>query len=483
MDPLVIRMQTPFDTSSRSAESGFDLDRLRLRFRDPEVEDHYRLESLNEARVLIRTYLIAAAVLYLSFGVLDAVVGGDLVQTLWFIRYGVACPILVGVALATYLPSFERFAQVAISAATAIPGVGVVVMTAIMPPPFNSLYYAGLIMVLIYGSTLVRLRFINALLISLSLVAMYQVVSLVLNPIPFKDYISNNFFLVMATCVGLFSGYIQEMYIRRSYRAQKVIEAKNAAANVLLLEADKANRAKSEFLANMSHELRTPLNAIIGFSDILKKELFGAINNDKYSEYVRDINDSGHHLLSIINDILDLAKAEAGKLSLQEDEVDLSRCLEDAMRMCRGRAATAGVDLVFPGMGHSLYAYVDERLIRQIVLNLLTNAVKFTHQGGRVTLTLSSDDDAILIRVADTGIGIAPEDIERIIRPFEQVETVLSRTHGGTGLGLPLTAKLTELHGGELTIESQVQQGTTVTVRLPADRLRGAPVVRLQKAV
>src|SRR3569833_2846228 len=423
-------MQTPFDTSSRSAESGFDLDRLRLRFRDPEVEDHYRLESLNEARVLIRTYLIAAAVLYLSFGVLDAVVGGDLVQTLWFIRYGVACPILVGVALATYLPSFERFAQVAISAATAIPGVGVVVMTAIMPPPFNSLYYAGLIMVLIYGSTLVRLRFINALLISLSLVAMYQVVSLVLNPIPVKDYVSSNIFLV-----------------------------------------------------NMSQELRTPLNAIIGFSDILKKELFGAINNDKYSEYVRDINDSGHHLLSIINDILDLAKAEAGKLSLQEDEVDLSRCLEDAMRMCRGRAATAGVDLVFPGMGHSLYAYVDERLIRQIVLNLLTNAVKFTHQGGRVTLTLSSDDDAILIRVADTGIGIAPEDIERIIRPFEQVETVLSRTHGGTGLGLPLTAKLTELHGGELTIESQVQQGTTVTVRLPADRLRAAPVVRLQTAV
>ncbi|MBL6854171.1 MAG: hybrid sensor histidine kinase/response regulator, partial [Alphaproteobacteria bacterium] len=143
----------------------------------------------------------------------------------------------------------------------------------------------------------------------------------------------------------------------------------------------------------------------------------------------------------------------------------------------------AGVDLTFPGRGQSLYALVDERLIRQIVLNLLTNAIKFTREGGKVTLTLSGAEDGIYIRVADTGIGIAPEDIDRIIRPFEQVETVLSRTHGGTGLGLPLTAKLTELHGGTLTIESQVAQGTTVTVWLPAQRLRAAPVVRFQRAV
>ena len=476
-------MQT-FDTTSRSVEGGFDLDRLHLRFRDPEVETRYRAESLNESRVLIRTYLVAAALLYLTFGILDSFVGGPMVQTMWFIRYALVCPLLLGAAGLTFLPSFERFAQAVLSVAMIAPGLGVVSMTAIMPPPFNSFYYAGLIMVVIYGSSLVRLRFLNSVVVSLLLVALYQVVSTLVNPIPFREYLSNNFFLVMATVVGLFSGYIQEMYIRRSYRAQKVIEAKNAAANVLLLEADKANRAKSEFLANMSHELRTPLNAIIGFSDILRKELFGSIGNEKYAEYVRDINDSGHHLLSIINDILDLAKAEAGKLNLQEDEVDLSRCLDDAMRMCRGRAATAGVDLIFPGSGNSLYAHVDERLIRQIVLNLLTNAIKFTREGGLVSLTLSGDmAKGILIRVTDTGIGIAPEDIARIIRPFEQVETVLSRSHGGTGLGLPLTAKLTELHGGELTIESQVAQGTTVTVWLPANRLRAAPVVRLQKAV
>ena len=477
-------MQAPFDTASRSAESGFDLDRLHLRFRDPVIEARYRAESLNESRVLIRTYLIAAALLYLTFGILDSVVGGDMVQALWFIRYAIVCPTLLAAAALTYVPSFDRFAQGALSIAMITPGLGIVTMTAIMQPPFNSLYYAGLIMVVIYGSSLVRLRFVNSVVISLTLVALYQIVSTLINPIPFKDYLNNNFFLVMATAVGLFSGYIQEMYIRRSYKAQKVIEAKNAAANVLLLEADKANRAKNEFLANMSHELRTPLNAIIGFSDILRRELFGAIGNERYIEYVKDINDSGNHLLAIINDILDLAKAEAGKLTLQEDDIDLIRCLDDALRMCRGRAATAGVELIFPTGGSQLYANVDERLVRQIALNLITNAIKFTREGGRVVLSLNADSErGIYIRVADTGIGIAPEDIARVVRPFEQVETVLSRTHGGTGLGLPLTSKLTELHGGRLTIESQVAHGTTVTVWLPPERLRSAPVTRLQKAV
>jgi signal transduction histidine kinase len=314
-------------------------------------------------------------------------------------------------------------------------------------------------------------------------VALYQIVSTLINPIPFKDYLNNNFFLVMATAVGLFSAYIQEMYIRRSYKSQKVIEAKNEAANLLLIEADKANKAKSEFLANMSHELRTPLNAIIGFSDILKRQLFGNLGDPRYSEYVTDINDSGNHLLAIINDILDLAKAEAGKLNLQEEDIDLVRCLDDAMRMCRGRAVTAGVNLNFVNASESIYAHVDERLIRQIVLNLLTNAIKFTTEGGKVTLSVVAEPGHdIVIQVQDTGIGIAQEDIARVIRPFEQIETVLSRSHGGTGLGLPLTSKLTELHGGTFDIQSQVGKGTTVIVRLPAERLRPSPVVALQHA-
>ena len=476
-------MSLQFEKNSSPAEQAFAIDRVRLRFRDSQTERQYLSESLNEARTLIRIYLVAAALLYLMFGFLDYVVGGSLVATLWFVRYAIVCPIFLAAAAMTYVPAFDTLAQTVLSIAMIAPGIGVIIMTAIMPPPFNSLYYAGLIMVVIYGSSLVRLRFVNSVFISLLLVALYQVVSILINPIPFKDYLNNNFFLVMATAVGLFSAYIQEMYIRRSYKSQKVIEAKNEAANLLLLEADKANKAKSEFLANMSHELRTPLNAIIGFSDILKRQLFGNLGDPRYSEYVTDINDSGNHLLAIINDILDLAKAEAGKLTLQEEDIDLVRCLDDAMRMCRGRAVTGGVNLNFANATESIYAHVDERLIRQIVLNLLTNAIKFTNEGGKVTLSIAAEPGQdIVIQVQDTGIGIAQEDIARVIRPFEQVETVLSRSHGGTGLGLPLTSKLTELHGGTFDIQSQVGIGTTVIVRLPPERLRESPVVALQHA-
>ena len=472
-----------FEKNLSPPDQTFAIDRVRLRFRDPQTERQYLSESLNEARTLIRTYLVAAALLYLMFGILDYVVGGSLVATLWFVRYAIVCPIFLAAAAMTYVPAFDTLAQTVLSIAMIAPGIGVVIMTAIMPPPFNSLYYAGLIMVVIYGSSLVRLRFVNSVFISLLLVALYQIVSTLINPIPFKDYLNNNFFLVMATAVGLFSAYIQEMYIRRSYKSQKVIEAKNEAANLLLIEADKANKAKSEFLANMSHELRTPLNAIIGFSDILKRQLFGNLGDPRYSEYVTDINDSGNHLLAIINDILDLAKAEAGKLNLQEEDIDLVRCLDDAMRMCRGRAVTAGVNLNFVNASESIYAHVDERLIRQIVLNLLTNAIKFTNDGGKVTLSVVVEPGHdIVIQVQDTGIGIAQEDIARVVRPFEQVETVLSRSHGGTGLGLPLTSKLTELHGGTFNIQSQVGKGTTVIVRLPAERYRRSPVVALQHA-
>lgn len=476
-------MSLQLENDLSSPEQAFAIDRVRLQFRNPQTERQYLSESLNEARTLIRIYLVAAALLYLTFGFLDWVVGRDMVATLWFIRYAIVCPIFLAAAAMTYVPAFDTLAQTVLSIAMIAPGIGVVIMTAIMPPPFNSLYYAGLIMVVIYGSSLVRLRFVNSVLISLLLVGLYQIVSTLINPIPFKDYLNNNFFLVMATAVGLFSAYIQEMYIRRSYKSQKVIEAKNEAANLLLLEADKANKAKSEFLANMSHELRTPLNAIIGFSDILKKQLFGNLGDPRYSEYVTDINDSGNHLLAIINDILDLAKAEAGKLTLQEEDIDIVRCLDDAMRMCRGRAVTAGVNLHFANLSESIYAHVDERLIRQIVLNLLTNAIKFTNEGGVVNLSVVADEThGIVIKVQDSGIGIAQEDIARVIRPFEQVETVLSRSHGGTGLGLPLTSKLTELHGGTFDIQSQVGKGTTVIVRLPAERLRPSPVVVLQHA-
>jgi signal transduction histidine kinase len=396
------------------------------------------------------------------------------------IRALLVCPMLLGVVGLSYFPIFMRVSQIALTLAVLIPGLGVVMMTAVMGPPFNANYYAGLIMVVIYGSTLVRLRFTYSALVSALLVAAYQVAAVLIAPIPFKTYVCNNFFLVMAMAVGVFSGYIQVVYIRKSYVAQKVIEGKNEAATLLALEADKANLSKSEFLANMSHELRTPLNAVIGFSDILQQEMFGPLGNRKYVEYVEDIKNSGEHLLSIINEILDLAKAESGKLELYEEEVDLALCVEDCVRMCRTRAESAHVALTYVLDRRPVLARIDNRLILQILLNLVTNSIKFTPEGGEVSIRLHSDPQAGFgIEVADSGIGIAPEDIERVLRPFEQVEGSSARSHGGTGLGLPYAKKLAELHGGTLTIQSSLHRGTRVTVALPADRLVTRPPLSL----
>jgi two-component system cell cycle sensor histidine kinase PleC len=235
----------------------------------------------------------------------------------------------------------------------------------------------------------------------------------------------------------------------------------------------------------MSHELRTPLNAIIGFSDIVQQEMFGPIGVGKYGEYVKDIHSSGEHLLAIINDILDLAKAESGKLSLQESEFDLAVCVENCLRMCRARALSGDVELITQFSRRPIMVHADERLMLQLLLNLVTNAVKFTPKGGKVSVITSADYfGPVRIIVLDTGIGIAPDDIARVQRPFEQVENSKTRTHGGTGLGLPYAKKLAELHGGTLSIESKVDHGTAITLLLP--NARQAPqraAQRLKQAV
>jgi signal transduction histidine kinase len=227
-----------------------------------------------------------------------------------------------------------------------------------------------------------------------------------------------------------------------------------------------ANRHKSEFLANMSHELRTPLNAVIGFSEVLLERMFGPLN-DKQDEYVADILSSGRHLLSLINDILDLSKIEAGRMELEAAEFDLRAALENAITLVRERAQRGGVALRLdtdPALG----AFVgDERKLKQVVLNLLSNAVKFTPRGGTVEVAARRADDAVEIAVRDTGQGIAPEDHEAIFEAFRQVGTDVTRKREGTGLGLALTRRFVELHGGTIRVASAVGKGSTFTVRLP----------------
>jgi len=256
--------------------------------------------------------------------------------------------------------------------------------------------------------------------------------------------------------------------------AKQEAERAADAARLALLNAESANRAKTEFLANMSHELRTPLNAIIGFSDVIQNEIMGRIEeNPKYIDYARDIREAGGHLLNVINDILDIAKIEAGQLDLREDAFDSGRALDACISMLSNRAEEAGVHLIREGGESQASIWGDEKKFKQIVLNLLSNAIKFTPKGGNVTLSIGIEGEGgFELKVSDTGIGIAKEDLELALAPFSQVDNVQQRNYEGTGLGLPISRALAELHGGSLEIESEPGLGTTVTVRLPSERLR-----------
>jgi signal transduction histidine kinase len=465
-------MDSPDANTLTTSTPDYAFNKLWLRFPDAAVERAFEREEMARARYVIRIYVAAGVVLYSLFGVLDLVVGGNSIPILLLIRFGLVCPVMLTTLTLSFFPVFPRIGQIALGCNMAASGLGVIAMTAVMPAPFNAQYFAGLLMCVLYCSSLIRLRIVIAALISLAFVGLYQLSALWLNPIPFATYVSNNFYLVMATGVGLFSGYFQEFYVRKSYVSQKLIEAKNETLSVLLVRAEEANRSKSNFLATMSHELRTPLNAIIGFSEILKGEFYGVLGDARYRDYAGDINTSGLHLLAIINDILDLAKVEAGKLELREDRTDLGRCLETSLQFCRLRAAEANVEIRVSTPKQDVYALADDRLLRQMLLNLLSNAIKFTPAGGRVHVLLeASAEDGIVFEVRDTGIGIRPEHLERVMRPFEQVEPALSRRHGGTGLGLHFAKKIAELHGGTIALESAVGKGTRVRVWLPPGRL------------
>jgi two-component system, cell cycle sensor histidine kinase PleC len=230
--------------------------------------------------------------------------------------------------------------------------------------------------------------------------------------------------------------------------------------------AEEANQAKSKFLANMSHELRTPLNAIIGFSEIMESGMFGPLGAEKYREYCSDIRGSGQYLLEVINDILDMSKIEAGRIRLDFEDLELDTLLADAMRVVDGPAQEKQLNLV-ARISPDLHLRADRRALKQIVLNLLSNAVKFTPEGGRVTVRGRASGDCIVLAIADTGIGIAKEALTKLGRPFEQVESQLTKSHQGSGLGLAIAKSLAELHGGSMRIRSTLGQGTLVVVRLP----------------
>jgi signal transduction histidine kinase len=451
----------------------FKLNPLTLRFRSIRVEQQFKAADLARGLPTIRVFLLAASLLYGVFGALDAYDIPEIKPTAWLIRYAFVCPFLLCVVLFTYCDTFRRVAQLVLASSVLVCGVGILVMISIAASAGSALYYAGLIMVVIYGASLIRLRWVIAAALSLLLVACYELVAIYVNPIPTQLVLNNNFFLGMSVAVGIFAGYVQEFQARRDFISTALLHKEKSRSERLLAESQSANESKSNFLAMMSHELRTPLNAILGFSEVMQRRMFGPIGSDRYAGYVEDIHNTAQHLLNVITDILDLSKAEVGKLTLTEQDVDLFEVLDQCFRLLRDRAAENGLRLSLEKIDDSRpIMRLDPTLIKQVFINILGNAIKFTPAGGSVTARFVRDHDGTwLISVTDTGIGIAEADLPRVLEPFVQVESAFARKHGGAGLGLPLVKKITELHGGSVAITSKLGAGTTVAVRIPSSRL------------
>jgi signal transduction histidine kinase len=289
---------------------------------------------------------------------------------------------------------------------------------------------------------------------------------------------------VLIIALGLFGSVVdQHLAGRAAQEAERLrahigeleatkhaLEGTTSDLETALEAAAAASQAKSQFLATMSHELRTPLNAIIGFSEMLVSETFGSLGDRRYPDYAKSIRDSGHHLLDLINDILDFSKLDAGRLELHEETVNLHEIVDGALQMMHGEAARTGIRIHKTLAQELPDLFADQRRVRQVLLNLLSNAVKFTPEGGEVKVATFRRGSEVGVAVADTGIGIAAEDIPRALERFGQVDSSLSRKYEGTGLGLPLSKRLMELHDGRLELESIVGAGTTVTILFPAKR-------------
>ena len=612
---------------------------LTLAFRDASLERQFQRDYFQKSLWQVRGAMLLGTSLYAIFGVLDSWIVPDVQGTVWLIRYAIVCPIFLAAFAFTFSRHFESVMQPLLAALYLIAAFGIIAMIAIAQPPGSHLYYAGLLLCVTFGVTVLKLRFARAMAVSLLIGAVYEVSAVWLHDTPLPILINNNFFLLSAILLGLLAGYYIEMHIRRDFlqrraaesaverlgalgdvgravsstldletvlatiisradqlsgtdggaiyeydepsgglelratqglapelvdslRLQPLAKGEGAVGRAVLqrqpvaiadLDEDReldqvmrermrrygfraalavplqredrilgglvlvrkssgafapetielvkafatqsalaihnarlfreievksraleaASRHKSEFLANMSHELRTPLNAIIGFSEVLKERLFGELN-PKQAEYVADIHASGQHLLSLINDILDLSKVEAGRMELDLATFQVPQALDNAMVLIRERATRRGVKLEL-GVDEGVGEYCgDERKFKQIMLNLLSNAVKFTPEGGQVSVHAARADGQVRIAVRDTGVGIAPADQAALFEAFRQVGADRARKAEGTGLGLALTRKLVELHGGTIRVESEPGKGSCFSFSLPLAASSGA---------
>lgn len=442
-------------------------------FADAVIEADFQRSERAGVLLYSRIAIGLAAILFLSFGIADWLYAPERAPALTFVRLAVVA-VLLGCYLVMQIPGPPLRDQVAMQVAALAIGAGFVAVVAITPMPLRDLYLDCVILLIMGIFVVLRLGVLQAVLIEMALIALFDLICIVVIWTSVRDFIVLQLMIFAAFTIGLFCNYVFERQRRMAYLGRAEAEHHAASLQAALrrtaeaqMHAEEAARVKTDFVAHVSHELRTPLNAVIGFGEVLEKQIFGPLGHPKYAEYARDIRESGEHLLSLINDVLDLSKIEAGRMELHREVLSPQELVRASLVLVSGLAQMRGTAVQVEMSDDLPEIFGDARAIKQMLVNLLSNALKFAPPGGDVRIVASSSPSGIMLAVSDDGPGMTPEQQEVALTPFGQVSGMIAGSERGTGLGLALANRLAELHGAPLEIHSTPGRGTRVAFRLP----------------
>jgi two-component system cell cycle sensor histidine kinase PleC len=443
-------------------------------FADPALEREFQADEARSTLRYTRGAILLAIVLFQLFMLPDYLfLPTQAFLHLLALRLAVN-GLQVLLILATFHPHLQGHRLLIMQSAALLVGLGALVALAILPAPQREIMIEAMVLIVVGIYVVLRLTVMRATLVVALLLAAFDAIFLLQAIGSMAQFVVSQVIMVCAIAIGLFSSYAIERQRRVAYVGRRQAELQARAleqtahrAAEAQLRAEQAARVKTDFVAHVSHELRTPLNAVIGFGELLERQIFGPLGNPKYIEYAHDIRESGQHLLSLINDVLDLSKIEAGRMELNWESLVPQEVVRASLVLVSAQANARRTPIRVEVSDDLPLLRGDARAIKQILVNLLSNALKFTPSGGDVRVAAEVEDDGVLFTVSDDGPGMTPAEIEIALTPFGQVSGMVAQSERGTGLGLALANRLAELHGHPLEIRSVPGRGTRVSFRIP----------------
>ena len=453
--------------------SGMKVSRWTLAFNDPNFERQFQKSWTKSTARVNKIWVTIGLGFFLVITLLLVKFLPERCHDFLWIRYEITIPLLLLTQIPVYFQSwFERFLDHLYFIGMFLAFGTALFLFVVTHRDHNLIYLFEMATIYVFGQHYNRVLFKRSIVFSVFAVSATMTAN-VIEPSLIGIHLVPAIFAVFAhAMVGIFSGYARELFVRRNYLSMNILKGEVARSAELAVQANAASEAKSRFIATVSHELRTPLNAVIGYTEAMQSGIYGPMANGRVRDAIGDIHGSGGRLLSIVDDVLELTNAAQGTVELEESVFDPAALIAELQNSFESECAKKGIRLYVVVDSDIPSLSADRRLVHRILSNLLSNALKYTNNGGEVWLTAGVvDDGALTIWIKDTGIGIAPDELERAMQVFGQVENGLDRRYEGIGIGLPLTRSLIELHGGSFTVESEVGRGTRVRLSFPAERI------------